>query len=128
MYSRRQFVQLACTPPPLAKGVATLQIFGVGCRRHLAADSAARDPWSEQRAQPLDRFHDIRRNFDRDQKRDGTPANVGEGDLRVAEILRAIRDNAWPIACILEQGRTGFDSSVAATTANLDYMRDVLES
>jgi sugar phosphate isomerase/epimerase len=64
----------------------------------------------------------------RDQKRDGTAANVGDGDLQVADILRAIRDNAWPIACILEQGRTGFDSSVAATKANLDYLRHVLES
>jgi sugar phosphate isomerase/epimerase len=64
----------------------------------------------------------------RDQKRDGTPANIGEGDLRVADILRAIRDNRWPMACILEQGRTGLDSSVAATRANLDYMRRVLES
>ena len=59
----------------------------------------------------------------RDQKQDGTAANIGEGDLQVAAILRTIRDNAWPIACILEQGRTGFDSSVAATRANLDYMR-----
>ena len=29
----------------------------------------------------------------RDQKRDGTAANIGDGDLRVAEILRTIRDN-----------------------------------
>ena len=64
----------------------------------------------------------------RDQKQDGTAANIGEGDLQVAAILRTIRDNAWPIACILEQGRTGFDTSVAATRANLDYMRRVLES
>jgi sugar phosphate isomerase/epimerase len=64
----------------------------------------------------------------RDQKLDGTAANIGEGDLQVAGILRAIRDNAWPIACILEQGRTGFDSPIAATRANLDYMRRVLES
>ena len=64
----------------------------------------------------------------RDQKRDGTAANIGDGDLRVAEILRRIRDNRWPIACILEQGRLGFDSSIAATKANLDYMRRVLES
>jgi sugar phosphate isomerase/epimerase len=64
----------------------------------------------------------------RDQKHDGAAANIGEGDLQVAGILRTIRDNAWPIACILEQGRTGFDSSVAATRANLDYMRRILES
>jgi sugar phosphate isomerase/epimerase len=64
----------------------------------------------------------------RDQKKDGGAANVGEGDLRVAEILRTIRDSKWPIACILEQGRTGFSSSVDATRANLDYMRRVLES
>jgi sugar phosphate isomerase/epimerase len=64
----------------------------------------------------------------RDHKKDGTAANIGEGDLQVAAILRAIRDNTWPIACILEQGRTGFDSAVAATRANLDYMRAVLES
>ena len=64
----------------------------------------------------------------RDLKRDGSPANIGEGDLQVAGILRTIRDSQWEIACILEQGRTGFDSSVAATRANLDYMRNVLES
>jgi hypothetical protein len=64
----------------------------------------------------------------RDQKRDGTVVNIGEGDLRVAEILRTIRDNRWPIVCILEQGRTGFDSSVAAAKATLDYMRRTLES
>jgi xylose isomerase-like TIM barrel protein len=64
----------------------------------------------------------------RDHKRDGTAANIGEGDLQVAEILRTIRDNKWPIACILEQGRTGLESSIAATKANLEYMRRVLES
>jgi sugar phosphate isomerase/epimerase len=64
----------------------------------------------------------------RDQKKDGSPANVGEGDLRVSEILTTIRDNKWPIACILEQGRTGFDSTVAAAKANLAYMAKVLES
>jgi sugar phosphate isomerase/epimerase len=64
----------------------------------------------------------------RDQKKGGGAANVGDGDLQVADILKAIRDNKWPIACILEQGRTGFDSAVAATKANLDYMRKVLES
>jgi sugar phosphate isomerase/epimerase len=64
----------------------------------------------------------------RDHKRDGTAANIGEGDLQIADILRTIRDNTWPIECILEQGRTGFDSPVAATKANLEYMRRVLES
>ena len=64
----------------------------------------------------------------RDQKKDGSPANVGDGDLQVADILKTIRDNRWPIACVLEQGRTGFDSTVMATKANLDYMRRALES
>jgi len=64
----------------------------------------------------------------RDQKRDGTAANVGDGDLQVAEILKTIRDNRWPIACILEQGRTGFSSALDATKANLEYMRRVLAS
>jgi len=64
----------------------------------------------------------------RDMKRDGSAANVGDGDLQVADILRAIRDNRWPIACILEQGRTGFESTVSATKANLDVMRKALES
>ena len=64
----------------------------------------------------------------RDQKRDGSAANVGEGDLQVAQILKTIRDNRWPIACILEQGRTGFSSPLDATRANLGYMRRVLES
>ena len=64
----------------------------------------------------------------RDQKKDGSPANVGEGDLRVANILTTIRDNHWPIACILEQGRTGYANSVEATKANLEFMRRALES
>jgi len=64
----------------------------------------------------------------RDQMKDGSAANVGDGDLQVAEILKTIRDNRWPIACILEQGRTGFDSSVQATKANLDYLRRVLDA
>jgi sugar phosphate isomerase/epimerase len=64
----------------------------------------------------------------RDQKKDGSPANVGEGDLQVAQILTTIRDSKWRLACILEQGRTGFATSVDATRANLDYMRRVLES
>ena len=64
----------------------------------------------------------------RDQKRDGSAANVGDGDLLVADILRTIRDNKWPIACILEQGRTGFTSSADAAKANIEYMRRVLES
>ena len=64
----------------------------------------------------------------RDQKKDGSAANIGDGDLQVTDILKAIRDNQWPIGCILEQGRTGFDSTVLATKANLDYMRRVLES
>ena len=64
----------------------------------------------------------------RDQKKDGSAANVGDGDLQVADVLKTIRDNRWPIACILEQGRTGFDSSVAATKANIEYMRKALES
>jgi sugar phosphate isomerase/epimerase len=64
----------------------------------------------------------------RDQKRDGSGANVGDGDLQVAEILKTIRDHRWPIACILEQGRTGFSSALDATKANLEYMRRVLAS
>lgn len=64
----------------------------------------------------------------RDQKRDGSAANVGEGDLQVAEILKTIRDSKWSVACILEQGRTGFSSALEATAANLEYMRRVLES
>lgn len=64
----------------------------------------------------------------RDQKKDGSAANVGDGDLRVGDILHAIRDNHWPIACILEQGRTGFSSTVDAAKANLAYMTRVLES
>jgi len=64
----------------------------------------------------------------RDQKRDGSAANVGEGDLQVADILRAIRDKKWPMACILEQGRTGFTSSADAAKANIDYMRRALEA
>jgi sugar phosphate isomerase/epimerase len=64
----------------------------------------------------------------RDSRKGGGAANIGEGDIGVAEILRLIRDNKWDIGCILEQGRTGFTDSTEATKANIDYMRKVLES
>jgi len=62
------------------------------------------------------------------RRNNGRSTPFGEGDAPIIEVLRMIRDNRWPIACILEQGRLGFDSSIAATKANLDYMRRVLES
>ncbi len=64
----------------------------------------------------------------RDNRRAAGGANVGEGALRVAEILTMIRDNKWDIGCILEQGRTGFADSADATKANIDYMRKALEA
>src|SRR5262245_40584297 len=111
------------SPASLDKVLAMSKLFMVNLDvGHFAR--GGNDPFGYIKAH-IDR---ITRLHVRDNKRDGTAANIGEGDLQIADILRAIRDNAWPIACILEQGRTGFDSSVAATKANLDYMRRVLES
>jgi len=64
----------------------------------------------------------------RDAKRDGSAADVGEGDLPVAEMLRFVRDSKHPIAFILEQSRSGEGTSVDKVKRNLDYLRRVLDA
>ena len=64
----------------------------------------------------------------RDAKRDGSAADVGEGDLPVAEMLRFVRDNKHPIAFILEQSRSGEGTSVDKVKRNLDYLRRILDA
>ena len=61
-------------------------------------------------------------------ERMAAPQTSATATCRSPTSFEAIRDNKWPIACILEQGRTGFESTVSATKANLDVMRKALES
>ena len=64
----------------------------------------------------------------RDSKRDCSPADIGEGDLPLREMLRFVRDGKHPIAFILEQGRSGAGTNVEKTRQNLEVLRMALES
>lgn len=64
----------------------------------------------------------------RDMKKDGTVADIGTGDLPVADMLRFVRDGRHPVAFILEQSRSGPGSNVEKARQNLEYLRSVLEA
>jgi sugar phosphate isomerase/epimerase len=64
----------------------------------------------------------------RDAKKDGSPADIGQGDLPVREMLRFVRDGQHPVAFILEQGRSGPGTSVERARQNLEVLRTALES
>jgi sugar phosphate isomerase/epimerase len=64
----------------------------------------------------------------RDRNADGSVANIGTGILDVKGMLHFVRDNKYDIGFILEQGRTGFPTNLEATKANIDFMRQALES
>ena len=64
----------------------------------------------------------------RDAKKDGSPADIGAGDLPLREMLTFVRDGKHPVAFILEQGRSGAGSNIEKANRNLDVMRVALES
>jgi sugar phosphate isomerase/epimerase len=66
----------------------------------------------------------------KDRKRDNGPSVMwGTGDTPIAECLRAIRDNKWPIYCLIERdNRDETGSPVELTRKYMDYMKRVLES
>jgi len=63
----------------------------------------------------------------RDRKRNNGPNRpFGQGDTPIAEVLRLIRDQKYPIRCYLEYEYGSFRSSVDEVKACLDYCRRVL--
>jgi sugar phosphate isomerase/epimerase len=66
----------------------------------------------------------------KDRKRNNGPSVTwGTGDTPIAECLRAIRDNKWPIYCIIERdNRDETGSAIELTRKYMDYMKRVLES
>jgi sugar phosphate isomerase/epimerase len=66
----------------------------------------------------------------KDRKRNNGPSVMwGTGDTPIAECLRAIRDNKWPIYCIIERdNRDETGSAVELTKKYMDYMKQILES
>jgi sugar phosphate isomerase/epimerase len=63
----------------------------------------------------------------RDRKRDNGPNRpFGQGDTPIAEVLRLIKANKYPIRCYLEYEYGSFRSSVEEVKACLDYCRRVL--
>lgn len=63
----------------------------------------------------------------RDRKRDNGPNRpFGEGDTPIAEVLRLIKANKYPIRCYLEYEYGSFRSSVEEVKACLDYCRSIL--
>jgi sugar phosphate isomerase/epimerase len=76
----------------------------------------------------------IRQHHDRithihvkDRKRNGGP-NVewGTGDTPIKECLRLIRDNSYPIYCIVEREFQGAGTALDETRKDLEYMKDAL--
>ena len=66
----------------------------------------------------------------KDRKRNNGPSVMwGTGDTPIAECLRAIRDNKWPIYCIIERdNRDETGSAIELTRKYMDYMKQVLRS
>lgn len=66
----------------------------------------------------------------KDRKRDNGPSVAwGTGDTPIDACLRMIRDNQWPIACIVERdNRDETGSAIELTKKYMDYMKRVLES
>ena len=63
----------------------------------------------------------------RDRKRDNGPNRpFGRGDTPIAEVLRLIKANKYPIRCYLEYEYGSFRSSVEEVKACLDYCRRIL--
>lgn len=63
----------------------------------------------------------------RDQKKGGGAADVGEGDVQVADIIRYVRDSKLPIGLILEQnGRSTTPDRAEGTRQNIEWMKRAL--
>jgi sugar phosphate isomerase/epimerase len=63
----------------------------------------------------------------KDRKRDNGP-NVqwGTGDTPIGPCLKLIRDNGYPIPCLIEREFKGEGTAFDETLGNLNYMRDIL--
>jgi sugar phosphate isomerase/epimerase len=65
----------------------------------------------------------------RDRKRNNGPNRpFGQGDTPIADVLRLIRDNRYPIRCYLEYEYGSFRPSVDEVTTCFDYCKRVLAS
>src|ERR1051326_728140 len=65
----------------------------------------------------------------KDRKRDHGPnVQLGTGDTPIAECLTMIRDNHYPIICLLEREYRGPGSPVEETRWQMDYIKKILET
>ncbi len=64
------------------------------------------------------------------RKRDNGPSVMwGTGDTPVDQVLRLIRDNQWPIYCIIERDNGHEQGTpLELTKKYMDYMKRVLET
>jgi sugar phosphate isomerase/epimerase len=76
----------------------------------------------------IEKWHDRIVNIHvRDRKRDNGPNRpFGRGDTPIAEVLRLIKANKYPIRCYLEYEYGSFRSSVEEVKACLEYCRSIL--
>jgi sugar phosphate isomerase/epimerase len=76
----------------------------------------------------IQKWHDRIVNIHvRDRKRNNGPNRpFGKGDTPIAEVLRLIKGNAYPIRCYLEYEYGSFRRPVEELKACLDYCRSVL--
>ena len=65
----------------------------------------------------------------KDRKRDHGPnVQLGTGDTPIKECLTLIRDNHYPIICLLEREYRGPGSPAEETKWQMDYIKKILES
>jgi hypothetical protein len=50
----------------------------------------------------------------------------GAGDTPIKECLTLIRDNAYPISCIVEREFQGTGTALEQTRKDLEYMKTIL--
>ena len=65
----------------------------------------------------------------KDRKRSQGPnVQLGTGDTPIKECLTLIRDNRYPIICLIEREYRGPGSPVDETKWQMDYMKKILQT
>src|SRR5262245_34561469 len=62
------------------------------------------------------------------QRNQGPNVQLGTGDTPIKECLTLIRDNRYPIICLIEREYRGRGSPVDETKLQMDYMKRILET
>jgi sugar phosphate isomerase/epimerase len=122
---------LAEDPNEVASPASLLKLLDMSPRFMVNLDIGHFTAGNQDAAAYLRAHHDrITHLHVKDRKRNNGPSVMwGTGDTPIAECLRAIRDNKWPIYCLIERdNRDETGSPVELTRKYMDFMKQVLES